>query len=213
VPDAPVPALAPGARATVAVDVAWPLGEASWWWPNRPFRKNYAPELHWINATLVDGAGADLGGGAARRFGFVEHREGGAFFYTLNGVRVNQLSDATPENGGSTYDAYTEQSAAWGAGGAAAESWRRMMRLGLTSARVHQSTPTPAMLDAADEVGFLLKPESPVRGGCNYASSCVPDAAAFAASVRELVGATAGHASVAAYSVENESGGGSPCHG
>ena len=62
------------------------------------------------------------------------------------------------------------------------------------------------MLNAADEVGFLLKPESPVRGGCNYGTCPRPlNLAGFAQSVAELVGACRGHPSVFAYSVENES--------
>ena len=204
-PQTPIPALAPGAAATVAVEVAWALGPASWWWPNRPFSETYAPQLHWLNVTLQQSDGAALST-AARRFGFVEHSEGGAFYYTLNGVRINQLSDATPENAMSQYDAYTMNDAAFGSGGGARETWKRFMRLGLTSNRVHQSTPTPSMLDAADEVGFLLKPESPVRGNCDY-TSCALNASGFQQSVQELVRATAGHACVAAFSVENESSG------
>ena len=83
------------------------------------------------------------------------------FFYTLNGVRVNHLSDATPENGMSFYDAYANEDA-FGGGGGARETWRRYMRLGVTSNRIHQSTPTQAMLDAADEVGLRV-PQAKTR--------------------------------------------------
>ena len=203
----PLPALGAGAAVELALAVDWsPLGPASWWWPNRPFNESYAPQLHTLTAT-VRGAGG--GGGlctATRRFGFVEHAEG-PFFWTLNGHRFNQLSDATPENAMSFYDAYAGPAFAPGPGGAL-ETWRRFMRLGLTSNRVHQSTPTRAMLDAADEAGFLLKPESPVRGLCNYAAcpGGAPPGPLFEQSVGELVAACRGHPSVAAFSVENESG-------
>lgn len=68
---------------------------------------------------------------------------------------------------------------------AAAETWSRYMRVGITSNRIHQSTPTQAMMDAADEVGFLLKPESPIRGCPGY-EPCVPGPV-FPQSVTELV--------------------------
>jgi len=71
----------------------------------------------------------------------------------LNGLRVNHLSDATPENGMSYYDAYAF-SESWIAQNPR-ELWRKYMRVGITSNRIHQSTPTEAMLAAADEVGFL----------------------------------------------------------
>ena len=48
--------------------------------------------------------------------------------------------------------------------------WQRYMRVGITSNRIHQSTPTEDLMLAADEAGFLLKPESPVRGACDYGS-------------------------------------------
>jgi hypothetical protein len=198
--------LPPGGRGELALGVDWSaLGPASWWWPNRPYSAAYAAELHWLNASLrVAGGGASA---SATRFGFVEH--GAArYFYTLNGLRVNHLSDATPENGVSYYDAYSAPASylASSPGGA----WRRYMAVGMTSNRIHQSTPTEAMLDAADEVGFLLKPESPVRGACTYepCPAGVPSGATvagFAQAVAELAGACRGHPSVFSYSVENES--------
>lgn len=205
VPSTTLPAIPAGTAVTVSVTLPWALGPASWWWPNRPFVEDYMPQLHWLNVSLIDTHGAALAGGASRRFGFVEHAAGGAYYFTLNGIRVNQLSDATPENAMSWYDCYTE-SVAFNTSAGAEETWRRFMRLGLTSNRVHQSTPTATMLDAADNTGFLLKPESPVRGNCNY-QQCNVTGDGFEQSVRELVAATAGHACVVAYSVENESSG------
>jgi len=203
VPDLALPLVAAGATATVSFALDWSApGPASWWWPNRPFAEGYLAQLHFLNASLtLRGAAVSS---AAQRFGLVEHAESSSFFYTLNGVRVNHLSDATPENGMSMYDAYANEGA-FGAGGGARESWRRYMRLGITANRIHQSTPTQAMLDAADEVGFLLKPETPIRGCPGY-EPCNSSSPLLRQSVAELVAWSRAHPSVFAYSVENESG-------
>ena len=198
-PPTAIPDVAPhGGAVSIALSLPWsPPPEASWW-PNRPFREDYTTVLHAL--ALSDGAGAPL---ATRRFGWVEHGAA-AYYWTINGVRVNHLSDATPEAGMSFYDAYSASAAFAAGAGGAAESWRRYMRLGLTSNRIHQSTPTQAMLDAADEVGFLLKPEAHVRG-CGGYEPCVPGSPLLAQGVAELVRWSAAHASVFAFSVENES--------
>jgi hypothetical protein len=187
-----------GGAVTVLFDVPWDgVGPESWWWPNRPFNPAYLAQLHFLNLTLSTGAASST------RFGFVEHAEAG-YYYTLNGVRVNHLSDATPENGMSYYDAYSFTGSYYQTN--PRDVWGAYMRAGLTSNRIHQSTPTEAMLAAADEVGFLLKPESPVRGGCDYDSCPRPwDLSVFGQSVAELVHACRGHPSVFSFSVENES--------
>jgi hypothetical protein len=197
--EAPPGGLPAGGEAVVPFEVPWDgVGPASWWWPNRPYDAAYFAQLHFLNITLSTGAVASA------RFGFVEHAASAPYYYTLNGVRVNHLSDATPENGMSFYDAYAISGGFFSA--SPREVWRSYMRAGVTSNRLHQSTPTEAMLAAADEVGFLLKPESPVRGGCDYGACPRPlDVAVFAQSVAELVAACRGHPSVFAYSVENES--------
>lgn len=200
---------------TINVSVPWTLGPASLWWPNRPHNDSYAPQLHFLNLTLATavaapgGAAAPPPAAASQRFGTVELLEG-SFFYTLNGVRLNQLSDATPENGASFYDQYAQPASfgALGPGAGAHETWSRYMRLGITSNRIHQSTPTQAMLDAADEAGFLLKPETPVRGCPGY-MACNVSSPLLRQSVAELVAWCRAHPSVVAYSVENESGAGS----
>jgi hypothetical protein len=188
-----------GGAVTVRFDVPWDgVGPESWWWPNRPYDSAYLAQLHFLNVTLSTGAASST------RFGFVEHAEAGGYYYTLNGVRVNHISDATPENGMSYYDAYSFSGGYFSTN--PRDVWRAYMRAGVTSNRIHQSTPTEAMLAAADEVGFLLKPESPVRGGCNYAACPRPlDLSVFAQSVAELADACRGHPSVFSYSVENES--------
>ena len=72
------------------------------------------------------------------------------------------------------------------------------MRVGISANRIHQSTPTEAMLAAADETGFVLQPETPIRG------VWVPDQPLYLQSVAELARATRAHPSVWSYSVMNE---------
>jgi hypothetical protein len=134
--------------AAIVLELPWLAPPESWWWPNRPFSSSYLTQLHWLNMTAVD-ASSGATARASQRFGFVQHAEG-PFYYTLNGVRINQLSDATPEMGMSYYDAYTH--AAFSPASAAADTWSRYMRVGMTTNRIHQSTPTQEMMDAADEV-------------------------------------------------------------
>jgi len=134
------------------------------------------------------------------RFGFVEwgeSRDGG--FYTVNGVRINFIGDATPEAGQSDYDAYSTTEG-WASHAGAVESFRRYMRLGITANRIHQSTPTQVMMSAADEVGFPLNIEPPLRGGCNSRLSmiyCVQ-------SLQEVVAWARSHPSTWLYSLVNE---------
>jgi hypothetical protein len=204
------PLQAGGGEATVSFELDWSaLGPESWWWPNKPFNASYEAQLHWLNLSLSSAASGQLLSRAQHRFGFVEHAEG-ASFYTLNGLRNNMLSDATPEAGMSWYDAYSKPAFQHSAAGSsnssgAAASWRSYMALGLSACRLHQSTPTAAMLQAADEVGFLLKPESPIRGACSYEPCPGSSAPGFAQSMAELARACRGHPSVVAYSLENES--------
>ena len=77
------------------------------------------------------------------------------------------------------------------------------MRLGITANRIHQSTPTQDMLNAADEVGFLLKPESPLRGCPGY-EPCNSSSPLLRQSVDELIHWSRMHPSVFAFSLENE---------
>jgi len=147
--------LAPnGGLGLLEFSVGWLAGEASWWWPNRPYSEGYLAQLHFLNVSLSPPTShpALNSTSGSVRFGFVEHSSAG-FYWMLNGLRVNHLSDATPENGMSYYDAYAF-SESWIAQNPR-ELWRKYMRVGITSNRIHQSTPTEAMLAAADEVGFL----------------------------------------------------------
>ena len=222
-------ALAPAAgQTTVTATVPWGLGDKSFWWPNKPFREGYLATLHWLNLTLQSAADLELGhvrdrrqdrGGRltqlppppppplhafAQRFGFVEWRDDLiAGKWTVNGVGINFISDATPESGMSHYDCYTT-SAAFNSIEGAKETWRRYMRLGISSNRIHQSTPTEVMMSAADEVGFTMRPETGLRGGGAHDPDQEFDEELSLQSVRELAHACRGHPSIASYSVLNE---------
>lgn len=149
--------------ATIA-GLQWGLGEGSYWWPNKPFVEDYAPTLHTVTmtATLRD-ARATISAPttimttapppvalAMRRFGFVEWSEAAnnGTWYVVNGRRINFISDATPEAAMSSYDCYST-SPAFATLEGARETWKRYMRLGISANRIHQSTPTEIMLQAA----------------------------------------------------------------
>jgi hypothetical protein len=84
--------------------IAWALGAESYWWPNKPFRKDHQARLHNLNLTLSEGESVLQRKG--QRFGFVEWSEG-PFYYLVNGVRINQVGDGTPESAMSEYDCYS----------------------------------------------------------------------------------------------------------
>ena len=93
----PIAVPARGLSAPVPLSVPWLAPPASYWWPNRPWNASYVTQLHWLNVSLVVAVAPGSSAGAvvamaAQRFGFVEHAEG-PYYYTINGVRVNQLSD------------------------------------------------------------------------------------------------------------------------
>ena len=35
-------------------DIAWTLGNASYWWPNKPFREDYSPKLQVLKLTVSE---------------------------------------------------------------------------------------------------------------------------------------------------------------
>jgi hypothetical protein len=201
------PVLAPvqvavAAHATAKVTlgpVAWTLGPESYWWPNIPYREDYQPQLHFLNLQVKEGG--TLHQRYPQRFGFVEHAEG-PYYYTVNGVRTTGISDATAEGQVSFYDAYV--SPAWlpptGPGTGAPESWRRYMRLGINTNRLHCSPPTEYMMQAADEVGFLIIPEAPIWGNTlsRYNPQYTPQ------TYQDMGRACRNHPSIARYSLANE---------
>ena len=144
--------------------VAWELGSQSYWWPNIPFKEDYVATLHILNLKLSEGW--TTWQRVPQRFGFVEHAEG-PFYYTVNGVRVTGISDGTAEGQISYYDSYGSAAAFLPPskpGTGCPETWKRYMRIGINMNRLHCSPPTTYMMEAADEVGFMLIPEAPIWG-------------------------------------------------
>jgi hypothetical protein len=180
--------------------IAWTLGPDSYWWPNKPFREEYQARLHNLNLTLMEGESVLQRKG--QRFGFVEWGEG-PFYYLVNGVRINQVGDGTPESAMSEYDCYSVSPAflpPTGPGTGCPETWKKYMRLGINTNRIHQSTPTRYMLEVADELGFMIIPETAIRG-CQtqeWHDLHLPEA------VRAMARFSRNHPSVCRYSLANE---------
>ena len=196
--------LDPGQNETVRVrDVAWQLGNESFWWPNKPFHEDYTPKLHVLALSVTSSSGEVAT--ANHRFGFVEWSEASnnRTWYTVNGRRINFISDATPEAAMSTYDCYTT-SPAFNTLEGAKETWKRYMRVGMSANRIHQSTPTQIMLDAADEVGFALQPETAIRGECPVDRETGALPSGYTDAVKELAHVSRSHPSVFSYSLQNE---------
>lgn len=201
-PQVPTISLKIPARTTMKVALPamdWKLGRDSFWWPNIPFREDYLAQLHCLNLNIKEGD--KVWQKFSRRFGFVEHGEG-LNYYTVNGVRYTGLGDATAESQLSFYDAYN--SPAWlpptKPGTGAPESWRRYLRVGINIKRLLCSPPTEYMMQAADEVGFLLIPEAPIWGNglSRYSPTYTPQ------TFFDMGRACRNHPSVARYSLTNE---------
>lgn len=182
--------------------VTWGLGSGSYWWPNIPFRETYTAKLHNLNLTLKEGA--NVLETRTQRFGFSEYTEG-PNYYKINGIRVNHISDGTPESAMSYYDCYSTAPAFLPPSGpntGAPETWKRYMRIGINTNRIHQSTPTEYMMNAADEVGFMMVPETAIRGYDSnwqlWHDTYLPQA------VKELARVCRNHPCVVRYSLSNE---------
>jgi len=190
-------AIAANSIAKVRMSVPWDLGPQSYWWPNIPFQETYTAVLHNLLLSVKEGA-ASLDT-VIKRFGFAEWGEG-PYYYTINGVRIGcQPSDGTTE---AQYgaDAYSTASCFSTIAGCR-ESWKRYMRLGVNTNRLHSSIPTETMMNAGDEVGFMMIPESGIRG---FDQSGIWDSATYCADVAEMVQTCRDHPSVCRYSILNE---------
>ena len=205
IPDKTV-TLPPGVVTKVSGDVVrWALGRASYWWPNIPFRENYQATLHNLRFTLREGnASWDA---KTQRFGFADYSEG-PNYYKINGVRVFQFEDSTQEHmwspgGLDGFQTSFTQLEGWGDGpNGAKETWRRYLRLGINSYRLHSSAAGETMLDAADEVGFMLVGESGIRGYAKPEESWDP--VYKPAAEQAMARAYRSHPSVVRYSLDNE---------
>ena len=182
--------------------IPWGLGPKSYWWPNIPFDEKYQAKLHLLHLAIKERG--NLLAEKTQRFGFCEYAEG-PYYYTINGVRVNHVSDATAEAQMSSYDCYATSPAflpPTGPKSGCPETWRRYLRAGMNINRIHQSTPTPYMMDAADEVGFMLIPETGIRG-CEDQRW---DDVNLPLAVEEMAILCRNHPSVVRYSLSNEWG-------
>jgi hypothetical protein len=194
------------AQATVKVSVGpikWGLGEASYWWPNIPFREDYTAQLHYLNVQLLE-KGKMLAR-RTQRFGFVEHAEGPAhpvskspWYYSVNGVRVTGIGDGTPEN----VMANGAYSLKEGFLSGCAETWKRYMRLGINILRPQNSIVTEHMLDTADELGFMFEAESTFDGQVSCTKNIT--SATYENTMRAMAEHYRNHPSVARYSLYNE---------
>ena len=181
--------------------VPWRLGPESYWWPNIPFREEYAAALHWLEvAVAVDGKTCHR---RRERFGFVEHAEG-PYYYTVNGVRYTSFGDSNSYGQVGEYDCWTETPCFQPSHGGLAgcpETWRRYQRVGFNSMRLSTSVPTRTMLETADEAGFMLNPEGASWG--NGLGRFEPSR--FCGQLQGMIRAVRNHPCVARYSLANES--------
>jgi len=162
----------PAAQATLAphrsqtIDlgtIAWPLGAASYWWPNVPYRADYVAQLHQLAVTAqVEGQAVHQ---VIQRFGFRTFAAVGNH-YELNGIPCNLRGDNQQEADFGT-DAYGVKKG-FGPPTADNPGWPQavdnLLRLNFNVLRIHQVPATPYMLDVCDQKGLMLVAESPLRG-------------------------------------------------
>lgn len=183
-------------------DLAWKLGESSYWWPNVPYTAGHVAQLHRLDAVL-EVAGAPVHS-FSRRFGFREFKVVGNY-YTLNGVRCNLRGDNQQEANFGT-DGYGIKPG-FGPPTASNPGWPQavdnIQRLNFNVLRIHQIPATPYMLDVCDEMGLLIVGESPLRGsesGEDYQGGKTN----MLNMVRELVARDRHHPSVVIWCPANE---------
>lgn len=200
IPDTTLVVPAGKAKQVVVGPIKWGLGTESYWWPNIPFREDYVATLH--NLVLDVKEAGKTWQTYTQRFGFCEHSEG-PYYYQINGVRVLQVGDVTTESQIGYYDAYATLPAflpPTGPGTGCPETWRRYMHCGINSIRVPCGLPTEYMMQAADEMGFMLMPEA-VTFGNNFS---LYHAIYHPQTVQEMGRLCRNHASVMRYSLANE---------
>lgn len=196
----------PGQSKTITISAPWQLGPDSYWWPNIPFSEDYVATLHNLTLSLTNTRGRQIYN-MIQRFGFVEHAEG-PYYYTVNGVRVNLPSDASAATQGCVYDAYSESDAfkySSDRNSGCHLTWKKYMRLGIRANRTHQEPPTQNIMDAADEVGFILIPETAIRGSY-YGNQEAKANEYYRQHIKDIVIECRNHPCVARYSLANEMG-------
>ena len=197
--------VAPRSTKKVTVSVPWALGEASWWWPNVPFRAGYRAELHDLALSL---GGAEAG---RWRFGFREIEQVGTR-YELNGVRVNFRGDSLGEGSydridrggkGDAFDTFPGFLPPSPGNGGWPQAITNYQRLGFNTLRIHQIPASPYMLDVADETGMMIIGESAIRGSQQRQDFRAGEQY-MVDHVRDLVLRDRNHASVLRWSQANE---------
>ncbi len=177
-PDTMVTVAAGTTVTTTIGPIKWGVGQASYWWPNVPYRPGYQARLHNLTLRVVRGGQAIHT--TAVRFGFRQSERKRAdsthVYYYLNGVRVNyrgdniQGADYDSIDSGGKGDAYdtlpgflppTAQNAGW------PQAVRNYQQLNYNFVRIHQELASPYMLDVADELGLMLMDETAIRGSNN----------------------------------------------
>lgn len=203
IPDVKVVIPAGQSKEIVIGPMKWGLGTKSYWWPNIPFREDYTATLHNLVLDIKEPGWllSKKQQTYTQRFGFCEHSEG-PYYYRVNGVRVFQVGDVTTESQIGNYDSYATVPAflpPTGPKTGCPETWRRYMRCGINANRVSCNIPTKYMLEAADEVGFMLIPEAVTFGNNIDIYGPVHDQTA-----KEMAMLCRNHPSVMRYSLGNE---------
>lgn len=180
--------------------IPWELGTESYWWPNIPFSETYQAKLHYLNLTVKQGA-ATLHT-KSQRFGFRECTEG-PYYYLINGVRVNHISDGTTET--QVWNDMYSRVAGWlpptGPNTGCPETLKKYMRLGINTNRMCLSMPTEYIMNTADELGFMFENESTIDGN-NQGANAIREYQEQA--VKDLAIACRNHPSSIRYSLSNE---------
>lgn len=182
--------------------ITWGLGSTSYWWPNIPFSETYQAKLHNLNLTVMQGVTTmDT---KTQRFGFRECTEG-PYYYLINGVRVNHISDGTTET--QIWNDMYSRIAGWlpptGPNTGCPETLKKYMRLGINTNRMCLSMPTEYIMNTADELGFMFVNESTIDGN-NQGGSAIQSYQEQA--VKDLAIACRNHPSSIRYSLSNEYG-------
>ena len=169
IPDASIEIKAGQTQKVRLGPVDWTPGEASFWWPNVPFREGYRARLHDLRLTLAHGPKPIHS--ASVRFGFRQIDQVGPY-YELNGTRVNFRGDNLQV---ANYDRID-----YGGQGDAIDTlpgflppapgnpgWpqavHNFLKLNYNVQREHMGPWTPYMLDVCDEMGLMLIGESACR--------------------------------------------------
>ena len=200
-----------GTTTTVTVTAAWRAPEASYWWPNLPYRAGYRAQLHNLDVRLDPREPAMQTSTSHVRFGFREIAQVGDHF-ELNGRRVNFRGDSIQ---GANYDnidyhgisdaydtlpGFLKPSAGNAGWPKAVDNY---LRLNFSSVRIHQIPATPYMLDVADEMGLMIQDETAIRGS-NNRENFVAGRDNMVKHLADLVKRDRNHASVLRWSQANE---------